>query len=384
MYELACDEQGLKLERRIEPIRFKNVNQSSREQDLEDLIVRHPGLLNLGDYSPQSDEPDLLIISRQPKTSTSKRADLFAVDREGNLVVIEIKRDAIDERNRKEAMEFQAIRYAAASRKLNAARVIQLFAKYLSACGSDSGTPQMSASAKVMDAEDYESSAEQLLRNHLEDEDETLSREDLETLIAPKLKQKIYLVAASYEPDVTSACAWLREHGIPIFCFQLRPYRIGDVEFLERHRLIPPPELDEYMLDMATPSQESLGGASDNRSTRSPSDKPTSITFVAETGETVGYSVNSWKAALIAGVKHLIEVEHLPVERLAVPNSATSHAMFRNAELIRDGLRIETNASASLICNWLENSIRSLTRKSVVVRIETRSGRLLEFPRAAE
>jgi hypothetical protein len=58
--------------------------------------------------------------------------------------------------------------------------------------------------------------------------------------------------------------------------------------------------------------------------------------------------------------------------------------MFRNAELIRDGLRIETNASASLICNWLENSIRSLTRKSVVVRIETRSGRLLEFPRAAE
>src|SRR5206468_1619262 len=71
------------------------------------------------------------LISRQPRTQTRKRADLFAVSSDGELVVIEIKRDAEDERVRREAMEFQAIRYAARSRKMIAQAVIGMFADYL-------------------------------------------------------------------------------------------------------------------------------------------------------------------------------------------------------------------------------------------------------------
>lgn len=40
-------------------------------------------------------------------------SDFTAVDHEGNIVLIEIKRDRKDIENRREAFEFQAIRYAA-------------------------------------------------------------------------------------------------------------------------------------------------------------------------------------------------------------------------------------------------------------------------------
>jgi len=112
---------------KVSPSAFKAVlPERALEQDLEDLIVKHPALLNWADIASIVSPPDLLVISRQPRTQTRKRADLFAVTTDGELVVIEIKRDPQDERARREAMEFQAIRYAAASRKMNLSAIIDM------------------------------------------------------------------------------------------------------------------------------------------------------------------------------------------------------------------------------------------------------------------
>lgn len=69
-----------------------------KEQSLEDWIERKPEILG---------EP-LLIIGRQVQVAgIDNRIDLLALDREGKLVVIEVKRDTVDV-----PVDFQALRYA--------------------------------------------------------------------------------------------------------------------------------------------------------------------------------------------------------------------------------------------------------------------------------
>jgi hypothetical protein len=90
---------GLSLGEKRLPLRFKDVlSQGAGERDLEDLIVAFPSLLNWSDLTSINSAADLLIISRQPRTQTQKRADLFAISSDGELVIIEIKRDAQDEK----------------------------------------------------------------------------------------------------------------------------------------------------------------------------------------------------------------------------------------------------------------------------------------------
>ena len=117
----------------VEPLRFQDLTVSghaARESDLEDLLVRYPSLLNTSDGYRPGAEPDLLFVGRQPLTATRKRFDLLAIDRDGTLVLVEVKRDASDEKARREAMEFQAIRYAAACRTMSAQDVVDQLARY--------------------------------------------------------------------------------------------------------------------------------------------------------------------------------------------------------------------------------------------------------------
>ncbi|WP_052087838.1 hypothetical protein [Paenibacillus wynnii] len=76
------------------------------ESDIEEILRNSIEILC-------DDEESMLIVGRQVKNKSLGRSDLTAVDNNGNIVLIEIKRDRKDIENRKEAFEFQAIRYAA-------------------------------------------------------------------------------------------------------------------------------------------------------------------------------------------------------------------------------------------------------------------------------
>jgi len=366
---------GVNIQEEIKHIRLKDVlinNASGKESDLEDLLVQYPGLLNFGDFNQTDEENiDLLIISRQPRTSTRKRADLLGIHRDGSLVVIEVKRDAVDERNRVESMEFQSIRYAAASRKMTVDAIIETFARYLQSAKTGTG---MSDSPEAYPKQE----AIQSLCKHLADEEEQLTEADLENLINPKEKQKIYLVAADYEADVISACAWLREHKIDISCFRLRPYRIAGEIVLERERLIPPPELDDYITDIFVPS--SVAAQAQPKLRRSQNkDKPVRIIW-ADDEENPVY-VTTWRAMFGQVVDRLLAEglapSELPVkaclseeearEKYQAPKFFESHSLW-----------VDLHGSGDAVRTFIRKLLSKMNKEGLL-RVETQNGNTIEF-----
>jgi len=75
----------------------------------------------------------LLWLANRLLTKKMVEVILTAVDQNGNLVLIEIKRDVEDIKQRKEPFEFQAIRYAASYAKIKTADelVDKIFASYI-------------------------------------------------------------------------------------------------------------------------------------------------------------------------------------------------------------------------------------------------------------
>ena len=360
---------GLSLGKKVIPLKFKEVLPlGAKEQDLEDLIVTFPTLLNWSDVASIDSPADLLIISRQPGTQTRKRADLFAISSDAELVIIEIKRDAQDENARRAAMEFQAIRYAAASRKMTADAIIDMFAKYLEKKPDDQ---------ELEPTSQYRIQAVSKLCEHLADEDEKLDEEDLEDrLDLTKRKQKIYLVAAGYEPDVLSACAWLQEHQIDIACFRLRPYRIADQILLERERLIPPPELDDFFVEMR-PSGDGSVAKPPGSIVRQKSDKPSVMKWSDDT-ETK-QSVSSWKDALVEGTKHAIELG-LPLDSDALPKHSDNANDFISPRQVKLGLYIETNASSVQIMESLSKMLVDRGKAKGYLQMITKAGKSIDLP----
>ena len=90
----------------IEPVTFASLE--LKESDIEEFVSN-----NLNAFLGEHGSEDILIIGRQVMNRENGRSDLVAIDPQGNIVVIEIKRDLKDCQARAEAFEMQAIRYAA-------------------------------------------------------------------------------------------------------------------------------------------------------------------------------------------------------------------------------------------------------------------------------
>src|ERR1035441_7788299 len=96
IFQLVPNAQ-LTIENEIMPIQLQDIKIGDKkvaEKNLEDLIVEYPHLLNYGDCEIESaDTAEILIISRQTRTTTNKISDLLGLHVDGSLVIIEVKRD---------------------------------------------------------------------------------------------------------------------------------------------------------------------------------------------------------------------------------------------------------------------------------------------------
>lgn len=170
---------------------------------------------------------DLYVLSEEfSEWEDSRRSiDLLAVDKQANLVVIELKRT-----NDGGHMELQALRYASMVSAMTFDRAVQIHAAYLAKIGKQA------------------SEAEELLRSFLEAE------EDIEDFAADV---RIVLASEDFGKELTTAVLWLRDRDIDIRCIRLKPYLDGDKQLIDVQQIIPLPEANEYQVQLREKGQVS-------------------------------------------------------------------------------------------------------------------------------
>lgn len=154
---------------------------------------------------------ELLIIAKELVLPSGSRLDLLAVDRQGALVVIELKRDDSGTN-----VEWQAVKYASYCSSFSQDEIYASFAEYL-------GT----------DSDDAQGKIEEFMNCEPEDLNQT---------------QRIILVSKEFHSDVISAVLWLRESEIDLACVRLTPHldEMGTL-FVDPEIIIPLPEAKDYI-----------------------------------------------------------------------------------------------------------------------------------------
>jgi hypothetical protein len=192
-----------------------------RERDhLQEWIAKNPEVLG----------EDLLIIQKEFNgfSETNERLDLLALDKEGNVVVIENK---LDDSGRD--VVWQALKYASYCSTLSTSQIIKIYQTYL-----DSNAQDGDAKAAIVDF---------------------LEIEDEESLVLNRNDQRIIFVANHYRKEVTSTVLWLLDHDVRIQCFRATPYSLGEALFLQIEQIIPVPEVSEFIIDIKEKEREDKG-----------------------------------------------------------------------------------------------------------------------------
>jgi len=192
---------------------------SFRERDhLQEWIAKNPESLN----------EDLLIIQKEFAgfDDTNERLDLLALDKDGNLVIIENK---LDDSGRD--VVWQALKYTSYCSTLITKQIIKIYQDYL-----DANSSNEDARTSIMDF---------------------LQIEDESELFLNTKDQRIVFVANHYRKEVTSTVLWLLDHDIQVQCFRATPYSMGEQLFLQIEQIIPVPETKELMVSISEKKKES-------------------------------------------------------------------------------------------------------------------------------
>lgn len=230
----------------IEDIEIENTNFKSlnlREEHIEEFLRKNIEVI--------FQEETLLVVGKQVVNKENGRSDLTAVDENGNLVLIEIKRDVEDIRQRKEAFEFQAIRYAASYAKIKIPDnlVDKIFASYIEKYKDEFELGDLTAYEK----------ASRILNDFLEKNN---------ALKNFNSKQRIILIASSFDKQTLSAAAWLIGNNVDISCFELSPMKIENNYFIDINRILPPLSLEDFYIEVDDKKRPTYTTKSDTPITR--------------------------------------------------------------------------------------------------------------------
>ena len=204
----------------VTEVDFAHLGIREREH-IQEWIDKNPGILG----------EDLLIVSKEYGgfDGTNERLDLLAVDRDGTLVVIELKRD-----DSGTDVHWQAIKYASYCRHAEADQIVSLMA------GHKNITPE---------------EAKNKLLQHLNTDDFGTLNND----------QRIILVSHRFAPEVTSAVLWLNEKAPGenlITCIKLTPFRDtrDDSLYVQASTIIPIPGSEDFVIGIAEDGVRGVGG----------------------------------------------------------------------------------------------------------------------------
>ncbi|MBZ8117381.1 DUF4268 domain-containing protein [Roseovarius sp. LXJ103] len=217
--------------RKLERPNFSEVGVRERDH-LQEWLASMPEALC---EAMGEDEGGLLIIQKEFDgfQDTRERLDLLALDKNGQLVVIENK---LDDSGRD--VVWQALKYAAYCSQLNKENIIEIFQRYLDRHGD--GRNASEAICEFLEVD-------------------TLS----DVAVNEDNNQRIVFIAAKFRKEVTSTVLWLCGHKIDARCIKVVPYKFSGELLVDIQQVIPPPEAADYMVRMAEKATEekSMKGA---------------------------------------------------------------------------------------------------------------------------
>jgi hypothetical protein len=189
----------------------------SETRDLQKFIIN----------SIETIEKDLLVISSEfgDWEDSRRRIDILCIDKDANLVVLELKRTEDGGH-----MELQSIRYAAMVANMTFDKAVKAYSKYLK--------------SKVYSEQDAEEEILKFLDWEEANEDEFAN------------DVRIILVSADFSIEITTSVLWLIERDIDIKCIRIRPQKDGQSLYLDIQQIIPLPETADYQVKLREKAAE--------------------------------------------------------------------------------------------------------------------------------
>lgn len=171
--------------------------------------------------------PDTLLIAEEFSDwdDSRSRIDLLGIDKNANIVVIELKRTEDGGH-----MDLQAIRYAAFVSKMTFEQAVAALERF-----------------RGSKPDGHESARDELLRFLDWDEpDESQFGQGVRLLLA----------SAEFSKELTTSVLWLIEQGLDIRCIRMRPYEHEGRAIVDVQQVIPLPEAAEYQVRVQTKAKK--------------------------------------------------------------------------------------------------------------------------------
>jgi hypothetical protein len=178
---------------------------------------------------PEALGEELLIIQKEFDgfNDTNERLDLLALDKDGNIVVIENK---LDDTGRD--VTWQVLKYASYCSTLSKDQIRNIFQSFL-------------------DKNGHREQATEKLADFYKQEYDEISINQGNT-------QRMILVAANFRKEVTSTVLWLMNYKLRIQCFKATPFALGQQLFLTLEQIIPTKDTEDFIISMASKTQDEI------------------------------------------------------------------------------------------------------------------------------
>ena len=172
-------------------------------------------------------EKNLFVISSEfgDWEDSRRRIDILCLDKDANLVVVELKRTEDGGH-----MELQSIRYAAMVANLTFDKAVRAYQQYLKKNGIESIDPQ----EEIMSFLEWDEVNEEEFANDV----------------------RIILVSADFSKEITTSVLWLIERDIDIKCIRIKPQKDGSNLYFDIQQIIPLPEATDYTVKLREKAAE--------------------------------------------------------------------------------------------------------------------------------
>jgi len=192
---------------KLSQFKERNFAENNREIDLEILLEKNP------EYFLENSK--VLIVGRQVTTNLNTFIDLLGIDKEGNAVVIELKR----EKTPRETVA-QILEYASFVENLNYEQLNKIYQEY---------------SGDEMSLEEYH---------------QQFFQSNQDSKVAFNKSSKLMIVAQTISTEIKQTALYLRKKGIDIYCLEFKyflnqsnermissDYVVGDEEFIKSEKI---------------------------------------------------------------------------------------------------------------------------------------------------